>query len=77
MWSRSRAAPLGAADRLAHALGALLPLLASLISGHSDLAIGSRLSRGARVVRGPRRELISRCYKALLHAVLRVRFSDA
>ena len=41
-------------------LAALLPLVAPLLSGHSDLAIGTRLSRGSRVVRGPKRELISR-----------------
>src|SRR5438094_5767965 len=58
-------------------LSALLPLVAPLVSGHSDLAIGSRLTRGARVVRGPKRELISRCYNTLLHAVLRAHFSDA
>ena len=33
-------------------LNALLPLVAPLISGHSDLAIGSRLARSSRVVRG-------------------------
>jgi glycosyltransferase involved in cell wall biosynthesis len=58
-------------------LRALLPLVAPLISGHSDLAIGTRLAHGARVVRGPKRELISRAYNGLLHAVLRARFSDA
>jgi glycosyltransferase involved in cell wall biosynthesis len=58
-------------------LRALLPLVAPLVSGHSDLAIGTRLARGARVVRGPRRELISRAYNGLLRAVLHARFSDA
>jgi putative flippase GtrA len=58
-------------------LNALLPLVAPLVSGHSDLAIGTRLARGARVVRGPRREIISRCYNLLLHAVLGTGFSDA
>ena len=58
-------------------LRALLPLVAPLLSGHSDLAIGTRLAHGARVVRGPKRELISRAYNRLLHAVLRARFSDA
>ena len=58
-------------------LRALLPLVAPLISGHSDVAIGSRLASGARVVRGPKRELISRAYNRLLHATLRARFSDA
>jgi putative flippase GtrA len=58
-------------------LNALLPLVAPLVSGHSDLAIGTRLARGARVIRGPRREIISRCYNLLLHAALGTGFSDA
>jgi putative flippase GtrA len=58
-------------------LNALLPLLAPLLSGHSDVAIGTRLARGARVIRGPRREIISRCYNLLLHATLGTGFSDA
>jgi glycosyltransferase involved in cell wall biosynthesis len=58
-------------------LNALLPLVAPLLSGHSDVAIGTRLARGARVVRGPKREIISRCYNLLLHACLGTRFSDA
>jgi putative flippase GtrA len=62
---------------LSTGLNALLPLLAPLLSGHSDVAIGTRLARGARVVRGPRREIISRCYNLLLHATLGTGFSDA
>ncbi len=58
-------------------LKALLPLVAPLISGHSDLAIGSRLSRGSRVVRGPKREFISRSYNLILKASLGASFSDA
>src|SRR4051812_26258053 len=58
-------------------LRALLPLVAPLISGHSDVAIGTRLSRAARVRRGPKRELISRSYNMLLRTFLRARFSDA
>src|SRR6266550_1576301 len=58
-------------------LDALLPLVAPLISGHSDVAIGSRLARGARVRRGPKREVISRCYNALLRLALGARFKDA
>ena len=58
-------------------LNALLPLVAPLISGHSDLAIGTRLGRGSRVVRGPKREVISRGYNLLLRGTLRARFSDA
>jgi putative flippase GtrA len=58
-------------------LRALLPLVAGIVSGHSDVAIGTRLAPGSRVVRGPKRELISRCYNALLHVALGARFSDA
>jgi putative flippase GtrA len=58
-------------------LAALLPLVAPLLSGHSDVAIGSRLSRSARVVRGPKREMISRCYNLILRTTLHARFSDA
>lgn len=58
-------------------LRALLPLIAPLLSGHSDVAIGTRLDDGARVQRGWRRELISRAYNGLLHVSLGVRFSDA
>jgi putative flippase GtrA len=58
-------------------LNALLPLVAPLISGHSDLAIGTRLGRGSRVERGPKRELISRGYNLLLRGALRAHFTDA
>src|SRR2546426_10427381 len=58
-------------------LDALLPLAAPVISRHSDLAIGSRLSTGARVRRGRKRELISRCYNALLWIALGAGFTDA
>jgi putative flippase GtrA len=58
-------------------LKALLPLVAPLISGHSDLAIGSRLARGSHVVRGPKREIISRGYNLVLRGTLAARFTDA
>src|SRR4051794_29800796 len=77
-WSGSRAPVLAYLDvDLSTDLAALLPLVAPLISGHSDIAIGTRLARGSRVVRGPRREVISRCYNALLRSTLAVGFSDA
>ena len=78
VWSASDAQVLAYMDvDLSTDLAALLPLVAPLISGHSDLAIGSRLARGARVVRGPKRELISRCYNLILRGTLAARFSDA
>ena len=58
-------------------LSALLPLVAPVISGHSQVSIGSRLVTGSRVTRGPKREVISRVYNILLRLVLRVRFKDA
>ncbi|WP_412126439.1 dolichyl-phosphate beta-glucosyltransferase [Streptomyces murinus] len=77
-WSGSRAPVLAYLDvDLSTGLAALLPLVAPLISGHSDLAIGTRLASGSRVVRGPKREVISRCYNTLLHWALAVGFSDA
>jgi glycosyltransferase involved in cell wall biosynthesis len=77
-WSASRAQVVCYMDvDLSTDLRGLLPLVAPLVSGHSDLAIGTRLARAARVVRGPKRELISRGYNMLLRAVLGARFSDA
>ena len=58
-------------------LEALLPLVAPLMSGHSDVAIGSRLAPGSRVVRGPKREFISRTYNQILRLVLRTQVRDA
>jgi putative flippase GtrA len=62
---------------LSTSLSALLPLVAPLLSGQRDVTIGTRLARGAHVVRGPKRELISRAYNLLLRLSLRGRFSDA
>jgi putative flippase GtrA len=77
-WSRSSAAVLSYVDvDLSTDLDALLPLVAPLVSGHSDLAIGTRLSRGSRVIRGLKREVISRCYNLILRGALAARFSDA
>jgi hypothetical protein len=58
-------------------LDALLPLVAPLVSGHSDLAIGSRLAPGARVTRSLKREVISRGYNLILRTALRMQVSDA
>jgi putative flippase GtrA len=78
VWSDSDAAVLAYMDvDLSTDLAALLPLVAPLLSGHSELAIGTRLARGSRVVRGPKREVISRCYNLILRGTLAARFSDA
>jgi glycosyltransferase involved in cell wall biosynthesis len=78
VWSASDADVVAYMDvDLSTGLEALLPLVAPLLSGHSDLAIGTRLANGAAVVRGPRRELVSRCYNLLLRTAMRARFTDA
>ncbi|MFE9251782.1 glycosyltransferase [Streptomyces sp. NPDC007088] len=78
VWAASEAPVLAYMDvDLSTDLNALLPLVAPLLSGHSDLAIGSRLAGGARVVRGPRREFVSRAYNLILRGSLAARFSDA
>jgi len=77
-WLQSNAGVVAYMDvDLSTDLAALLPLVAPLVTGHSDVAIGSRLAEGATVVRGPRRELISRLYNLVLRATLRSSFSDA
>jgi putative flippase GtrA len=77
-WSASDADVLCYMDvDLSTDLRALGPLIAALASGHSEVAIGTRLAPGSRVVRGRKRELISRSYNRLLRVALRARFSDA
>ncbi len=77
-WSQSAADVLVYMDvDLSTNLNALLPLIAPLVSGHSDIAIGTRLAPGARVLRGSRREIVSRGYNLLLRATLGVGFGDA
>ena len=78
VWSTSSARVVAYMDvDLSTDLNALLPLVAPLMSGHSDVAIGTRLTRSARVARRPKRELISRGYNMLLRTTLQTRFTDA
>lgn len=58
-------------------LESFLPLVAPILSGHSAVAIGTRLRRQARVRRRLKREVLSRGYNALVHAGFRASFSDA
>jgi glycosyltransferase involved in cell wall biosynthesis len=77
-WSASDAAVVTYMDvDLSTDLDALLPLIAPLLSGHSELAIGSRLAKGANVHRGPKREVLSRGYNLILRTVFANRFTDA
>jgi putative flippase GtrA len=77
-WSGSTARVVAYMDvDLSTSLTALLPLVAPLLSGHGQVSIGTRLARGSRVIRGPKRELISRAYNLILRSVLRSKVSDA
>ncbi|WP_420365361.1 bifunctional glycosyltransferase family 2/GtrA family protein [Curtobacterium sp. L3-7] len=78
VWGASDARVLVYVDEdLSTDLAALEPLVAPLLSGHSDLAIGTRLAGSSRVVRGSKREFISRSYNLLLRTTMGVSFSDA
>ena len=58
-------------------LRGLPPLIAPLLSGHSDVAIGTRLAASSRVTRGGKREFISRSYNFLLRRTMGAGFTDA
>ena len=78
VWGSSEADIVAYMDAdLSTGLDAFLPLIAPLLSGHSDLAVGNRLAHDATVVRSAKREIISRAYNLLLRAVLSARFADA
>ncbi|GAB3149380.1 bifunctional glycosyltransferase family 2/GtrA family protein [Microbispora hainanensis] len=78
VWESSEADVVGYMDvDLSTGLDAFLPLIAPLMTGHSDVAIGTRLSPWSNVVRGPKREIISRAYNLLLRSLMGARFSDA
>jgi glycosyltransferase involved in cell wall biosynthesis len=77
-WLTSRADVVSYMDvDLSTNLESFLPLVAPLLSGHSELAIGTRLRYGAHITRRPKREVLSRGYNALIHAGFRVGFTDA
>ena len=58
-------------------LESFLPLVAPILSGHSEVAIGTRLGHSAHVRRRLGREVLSRGYNFLIHAGFRAHFSDA
>jgi glycosyltransferase involved in cell wall biosynthesis len=76
-WSRSDSTVVAYMDvDLSTGLDALLPMIAPLASGHSDVAIGSRLAPGASVARRPKRELISRAYNLMVRAMFATQVRD-
>ena len=77
-WSASDAEVVAYMDvDLSTDLDALLPLVAPIVSGHSDVAIGSRLAPGSHVARRPKREVVSRAYNLILRTVLATHVRDA
>ena len=56
----------------------LPPLVAAVAADGKDVAIGSRLKRGAQVIgRSPKREFISRCYSLIFRTMFLTGFQDA
>jgi len=77
-WLRSAADVVSYMDvDLSTNLESFLPLVAPILSGHSELAIGTRLAPSAHVRRRLKREVLSRTYNGLIHAGFRASFSDA
>jgi glycosyltransferase involved in cell wall biosynthesis len=62
---------------LSTGLDSFLPLISPLVTGHSMLAIGSRLTRGAKIKRQFKREVTSRVYNLLIKLIFGPVFSDA
>jgi glycosyltransferase involved in cell wall biosynthesis len=58
-------------------LESFLPLVAPILSGHSEVAIGTRLAHSAHVRRQVKREVLSRRLQRVLHLAFRNGFSDA
>ncbi len=52
------------------------PLVAPLVSGHADVAIGTRLARGSHTTRRVKREVLSRGYNGIVRALFRPPFGD-
>ncbi len=78
-WTRSEADVVAYMDMdLSTDLGALPELVSAVVDGGHDVAIGSRLKRGAEVIgRSPKREFISRCYSLIFRSMFLTSFVDA
>jgi glycosyltransferase involved in cell wall biosynthesis len=77
-WSQSEADVVSYMDvDLSTNLQSFLPMVAPIITGHSELSIGSRLAKGARVTRQWKREIISRIYNLIIKLFFWNNFTDA
>ena len=78
VWSTSTADVVAYMDvDLSTNLDSFLPLVAPLLSGHSQVAIGNRLVKAAHTRRKWKREFLSRGYNSLIRLGFRPKFSDA
>src|ERR1051325_6185624 len=78
VWRMSQADILSYMDvDLSTDLGAFPGLIEALSSGKFDVATGSRLKKESQVIRGIKREIISRCYNRLVKSLFSITFSDA
>ena len=78
-WSESTADVMTYMDvDLSTNLDHFMPMVRPIVEGRYHLATGSRLMRGARVKRQPKREIISRCYNLIVKTMFPSRkFFDA
>ncbi len=78
-WTQSDADVVAYMDMdLSTDLAYLSALVAAIVDGGHDVAIGSRLKRGAQVVgRSPKREFISRSYSLIFRTMFLTSFQDA
>ncbi len=78
VWSNSQADVVSYMDvDLSTELSAFPALVRAVVEEGYDVAIGTRLAKGAQVRRSWRRTFLSRGYMVLLKVALHVRFSDA
>jgi glycosyltransferase involved in cell wall biosynthesis len=77
VWLESKADIVSYMDvDLSTGLDAFPKLVQAILDG-ADIAIGSRLMRGAKTTRGPKREFTSRCYNFIIKVMFFTKLSDA
>jgi glycosyltransferase involved in cell wall biosynthesis len=62
---------------LSTGLDAFPAMVNSIVDDGYDVAFGSRLAKGARIRRSPKREVISRTYNLIIRVLMQTRFQDA
>jgi glycosyltransferase involved in cell wall biosynthesis len=62
---------------LSTGIGAFPDLVAAIAERGFDIAVGSRLARGARVKRSLKRRILTRGYNTIIKGAFQTRFSDA